>query len=376
MMMEKKREFRKWRLHALGVITLVTFSTVIFAQEWTRVWGDEFDGNELDPGKWSCQTGTGVEYGIPDWGNAELQYYKEENAVVSDGVLTITAKKDFTEGKSYTSARIRTYQKMDWLYGRFEFRAKMPIGKGLWAAIWMLPSYDEYGGWAASGEIDIMEYLGDSPNTVHGTLHFGDEWPNNKLKGTDFVLDSGDFHSEFHEFSLEWEEGEMRWYVDGELYQTLGQGDWYTQGNSFPAPFNKRFHLLINLAVGGNWPGAPDYTTEFPQDLIIDYVRVFQKFGVGIEPDNPGELLLSRLDQNHPNPFRSVTTLPFSLEEETHISLDLFDTMGRKVLTLVNEKKAPGTYSVDLDGSMLPPGIYSSILKAGDLTEVKKLMRL
>ena len=141
---------------------LVLIMNGLAGQNWQLVWSDEFDGDTLDMTKWSYQTGTGSEYGLDRWGNNELEYYKEENVSVADGLMTITAKRENIETSQFTSGRIRTIDLGDWTYGRFEFRAKMPQGQGLWAAIWMLPTDNEYGGWAASGEIDIMEYLGSA----------------------------------------------------------------------------------------------------------------------------------------------------------------------------------------------------------------------
>ncbi|MDG5765985.1 family 16 glycosylhydrolase [Balneolales bacterium ANBcel1] len=246
------------------------------AQNWELVWSDEFEGEELDESKWSYQYGTGASEGLVGWGNNESQYYtdREENIFVRDGNLHIVAREESYGGQNYTSARIRSINNGDWRYGRFEIRAKMPIGQGLWPAIWMMPTDDVYGGWAASGEIDIMEYLGHEPDIVHGTLHYGGGWPDNVHTGDYYQLDEGRFSDDFYTFALEWEHGEMRWYVDGELYQT--QNNWYTQGHDFPAPFDQRFHMILNVAVGGNWPGYPDHTTEFPQEMIVDYVRVYQ----------------------------------------------------------------------------------------------------
>jgi len=244
--------------------------------EWQLVWTDEFEGEELDTDKWSYQYGTGQSEGLTGWGNNELQYYtdREENIYLQDGKLHIVAHEESYEGMNYTSARIRTINQGDWRYGRFEFRAKLPEGQGIWPAIWMMPTDNEYGTWAASGEIDIMEMVGHEPDVVHGTLHYGAQWPDNVYSGDEYRLDSGKFSDDFHTFTLEWEEGEMRWYVDGKHYQT--QNNWFTDGHAFPAPFNKRFHLIMNLAVGGNWPGNPDASTEFPQKLIVDYVKVYQ----------------------------------------------------------------------------------------------------
>jgi len=240
---------------------------------WSLVWHDEFDGKKIDLTKWEH------EVNARGGGNNELQYYtaRSENSYVKNGVLVIEAiKETFTgsEGtREYTSARLRTKNKGDWTYGRFEIRAKLPFGQGIWPAIWMLPTDNEYGGWAASGEIDIMELLGHEPNKVHGTLHYGGRWPENKHTGKSYTLAQGNFSQDYHVFTLEWKEGEFRWYVDDVHYLTLTE--WFSDNGEFPAPFDKRFHLLLNVAVGGNWPRNPDETTVFPQRMEVDYVRVF-----------------------------------------------------------------------------------------------------
>ncbi len=242
---------------------------------WTLVWQDEFDAAKIDLSKWTH------EVNAQGGGNNELQYYTDrpENSYLEDGSLVIEARKEqYTdpEGtRSYTSARMVSRGKGDWKYGRFDIRAKLPYGKGLWPAIWMMPSESVYGGWAASGEIDIMEMLGHETNKVYGTLHYGGTWPDNVHTGTDYVLPSGDFVNSFHVFSLQWEPGEIRWYVDGIQYQT--QKEWHTKNGIFPAPFDQDFFMILNVAVGGNWPGDPDHTTLFPQRMFVDYVRVYKK---------------------------------------------------------------------------------------------------
>ncbi len=241
---------------------------------WALVWQDEFDGAQIDRTKWSH------EVNAQGGGNNELQYYtsRPENSFVKDGVLVIRAIKERYTGaegtREFTSARMRTLNRGDWKYGRFDIRAMLPRGRGLWPAIWMLPTDWVYGGWAASGEIDIMELVGHEPNKVHGTLHYGGEWPNNVNSGASRTLPQGDFSNEFHVFRLEWEPAEFRWYVDDQLYQT--QKQWRTQNRPYPAPFDQRFHMLLNVAVGGNWPGSPDATTAFPQSMTVDYVRVYK----------------------------------------------------------------------------------------------------
>lgn len=158
------------------------------------------------------------------------------------------------------------------MYGRFEIRAKLPKGQGIWPAIWMLPTDEIFGGWPKSGEIDIMELVGHEPETIHGTVHFGPEWPNNRHIGRAYTLEEGIFDDDFHLFSIEWQPNQIDWFVDGNHFYSVSPTE-LQPDNYF---FNARFHLLINLAVGGNWPGNPDETTEFPQTMKLDYVRVYQ----------------------------------------------------------------------------------------------------
>ena len=143
-----------------------------------------------------------------------------------------------------------------------------------WPAIWMLPTEEKYGGWASSGEIDIMELVGHEPSTYHGTLHYGGGWPRNKHTGKKYKLASGTFADDFHVFSILWEKGQITWAIDGKPWQT--QKNWYSEKAPFPAPFDQRFHLVLNLAVGGRWPGNPNAETKFPAKMLVDYVRVYQ----------------------------------------------------------------------------------------------------
>ncbi len=270
---------------------------LVQAQTWELVWADEFDGTEVDQTKWSFQTGDGCP-NLCGWGNNELEWYQAENATVADGFLTITAREEQAGGKNYTSARMRTINQGDWTYGRFEVRAKMPIGKGIWPALWMLPTDPSiYGTWAASGEIDIMEYVGDEPDEVFGTIHFGAPWPGNQSSSSPYTLQQGTFHDDFHVFAVEWERGAIRWYVDDELYAT--KTSWSSTGGPFPAPFDVDFHLLLNVAVGGNLPGNPDASTVFPQTMVVDYVRVFEDVsGGGGGPQ--GDLLFDDMEHGDP----------------------------------------------------------------------------
>ncbi len=242
---------------------------------YALIWNDEFSGSEIDMSKWEH------EVNAKGGGNNELQYYTDRkiNSYVEDDALIIQALKEQYTGsegtRSYTSARLRTKKKGDWRYGRFEIRTKLPFGKGLWPAIWMLPTDWKYGGWAASGEIDIMELVGHEPNKVYGTLHYGGAYPNNTHSGDSYTLPEGDFSDDFHTFTLDWDTTQFQWYVDDVFY--LSQTSWYTENHPYPAPFDQFFHILLNVAVGGNFPGNPDASTIFPQRMYVDYVRVFKK---------------------------------------------------------------------------------------------------
>jgi beta-glucanase (GH16 family) len=236
---------------------------------WELVWSDEFRETSIDTNKWTWEVnGNGG-------GNNELQYYTDSkaNSYIIDDYLVIKGIKKNYKGKFYTSARMVSANKGDWTYGRFDIRAKIPVQQGIWTAIWMLPTDNVYGGWPESGEIDIMETIGHKPSTLHGTIHYGDPWPNNKYLTAIYELPKGDFSQEFHVFSVEWEPNEIRWYLDTILYATRTASDVAPK----KWPFDQRFHMLLNLAIGGNWPGPPDDATIFPKYFFVDYVRAYKR---------------------------------------------------------------------------------------------------
>ncbi|MDZ4707990.1 MAG: family 16 glycosylhydrolase [Saprospiraceae bacterium] len=270
-----KKDINLARVVLLGLI--MGLSSQLCSQCPSLIWFDEFNGTKLDVSKWTYQIGDGCDIGLCQWGNNELQWYtsSEENLLLSGGTMKIVARKQTVQNRNYTSARIRSIQKGDIKYGRIEARMKLPFGQGIWPAFWMLPSEDVYGGWPQSGEIDIMEYLGHEPSTIHGTLHFGQTWPNNSSTTKSFTLAEGNFYNSFHDYALEWSEYEIKWYIDGYLYSSKAISD---MGNQ-RWPFDQKFHFLFNLAVGGTWPGIPNATTVFPQIFEIDYIRVYDKTG-------------------------------------------------------------------------------------------------
>src|SRR5690242_4861518 len=230
------------------------------------VWGDEFNGSAVNTDNWNFETGGG------GWGNNELENYTNstKNAYVTNGgYLIIEARKE--DDGSYTSARMQTKGKREFTYGRMDIRAKLPKTKGLWPAIWMLGSNISSTPWPACGEIDIMELLGNQPHKVYGTMHWGQAGKGSIHIGDSYVLPSGDFSDKFHVFSIVWDSTKIEWYVANVKYFTGNKSD--VTGNY---PFDKSFFFLLNVAIGGNWPGAPDASTVLPQWMIIDYVRVYQ----------------------------------------------------------------------------------------------------
>ncbi len=282
---------------------------------WTLVWQDEFDAPEIDRTKWDFDLGNGfydyrVHQWVPGWGNEELQYYTgdPENVQLRDSCVHIRAVKAPLHGCGYTSARLKTKARdgrvlFSKLYGRIEVRARVPWGKGLWPAIWMLPVDDKYGGWAASGEIDLMEIVGPEPHEVLNSLHFGSSYPRRSLITTTHRLPGDSTVADWHTYAVEWEPGEVRFFVDE--VQTCTYRHWWScsrldpaqggQGveaaseadlNPWPAPFDQPFYLLMNVAVGGNFPGHPNPETRFPAELVVDYVRVYDKAG-GYGPAQP-----------------------------------------------------------------------------------------
>lgn len=268
-------------------------STVPELDGYTLLWNDEFNEENLNTDIWNYEPHE------PGWTNNELQEYttSTDNVYIKDGSLIIKAiKTTVAAGKDYyyTSGKITTQNKKDFTYGKVVVSAKVPRGQGLWPAIWMMPTVQEfYGEWPKCGEIDILEVLGNQVDTAYGTIHYGE--PHAQQQGT-YVLKGSTFADDFHEFSVEWEPSEMRFYIDGNLYKTVN--DWFTavegeEEKPYPAPFNQPFFVQLNLAVGGNWPRNPDETTDFDKAKFeVDYVRVYQKPEYDLNVQKPVTLLV------------------------------------------------------------------------------------
>ena len=248
------------------------------APAWKLVWSDEFNGpngSAVDASKWVSETGGG------GWGNDELESYtaRLENAVQENGNLVIKVLQEKYTGKDgvardYTSARLKTLGRFSQTYGRFEARMKIPRGQGIWPAFWMLGVDIDKPGWPTCGEIDIMENIGKEPALVHGTIH-GPGYSGANGIGSPFALPADQrFADDFHVFAVEWEPNAIRFYVDDHLYATRTPAD-LPKGTRWV--YDHPFFLLLNVAVGGGWPGNPDATTVFPQTMLVDYVRLYER---------------------------------------------------------------------------------------------------
>jgi beta-glucanase (GH16 family) len=257
------------------ILTVANNFEVVEGVAPTLVWSEEFDGAALDPKTWFFETGDGSQYGIPGWGNNELQYYLPDNARLQDGMLKIVAREESIGRFDYTSARINTRDRFAFRYGRIEARMRLPGGQGLWPAFWLLGQDSPYGTWPASGEIDIMEAtnLGVfNKNSVIGTIHYGTRFPDDWVFDSVSTVVPANAREEFHTYAVEWDADEIRWYVDDVLYAM--QNSWYST-SPFPAPFDQPFYIILNVAVGGNLPGSPNEDTVFPVTMEVDWVRVY-----------------------------------------------------------------------------------------------------
>jgi len=267
-------------LYAAGEYRVISPSS-----EWVMVWADEFEGDDLDYSKWEKEENN---YG---GGNNERQAYRTDPkyCFVKDGILNLAVYRDphtTSDGKTqpYSSARIRTQKRGEWKYGRFEVRAKMPKGQGIWPAVWMLPTESKYGGWAAGGEIDIIESRGSAVRETTGAIHFGGAWPRSTYLSHRYTFPEQNAAEAFHIYTLEWNVDEIKWYVDGKLCRTRNKDEWFSEAarKNTHAPFDQPFHMIVNVAVDGRFFEKTDQRADvlppdaFPQILEVDYIRVYQ----------------------------------------------------------------------------------------------------
>ncbi len=326
---------------------------------YSLLWNDEFDASELDMTAWNYEPHE------PGWTNNELQEYTEskDNVFIRDGKLVLKAikTKDENGADYYTSGKVTGQNKKDFMYGKVTVSAKVPEGQGLWPAIWMMPKDESYyGQWPKCGEIDIMEVLGNDTKTAYGTIHYGE--PHAEQQKV-YTLEEGSFSSDFHEYSVEWEPGEFRYYIDGNLYQTVN--DWFTavdgeDEKEYPAPFNQPFFVQLNLAVGGNWPGNPDASTDFDKaEFEIDYVRIYQKPEYDTNVKKPEKNIRQPLEDGnyiYNGDFAEAEDLTdeinwkFLLFENGEGSAEIKDN----TMIIKSEKAGDADYSVQLVQAELP----------------------
>ena len=322
----------------LQFLLILTFTTTY--GQYNLIWSDEFDGPSLDGTKWQNDGGG---WG---WGNNEWQYYTPgTNLSFDNGMLTIEAREEQVAGNSYTSGKIITKGLFDIQYGKIEARLQFPMGQGLWPAFWMLGSNIDQVSWPMCGEIDIMEHI-NNEWTVHGTGH----WDNfgHVYYGNSVNMYPGDFHV----YSIEWDENSIKWFIDGQQFNEMN----IANGINGTSEFHEPFYIILNLAVGGDWPGYPDDCTVFPAQMQVDYVRVYST-------DVPSASMeIEQAEFNmFPNPAKN--RLHITCEDCSKKSISIHDLLGQALLgdTIA---QAVGPDHVLLDTSSLPPGVYQ--VQVGD----------
>ena len=312
----------------LSILFFLSFSTTLVFGQYQLMWADEFDDIELDLSKWNYDIGQGV-WG---WGNNELQYYTNStsNIKLDTGYLHISAKEEPFGAANYTSAKIHTKGLYEFKYGKIESRIKIPVDQGIWPAFWMLGSNIDVVSWPQCGEIDVMEHVNNEA-LIHGTHHYNNN--GHVYQGGSAAFDA----SEFNVYSIEWSPDAITWFLNGVQYYQTNIGT----GSVSKEEFHETFYLILNLAVGGNWPGSPNATTDFPAVMLVDYVRVYQnEDNLSTEETALNELIV------YPNPSQGSITFQGI---ENISSYAVFNVLGQKILTNSTEI---------LDVSMLNAGMY------------------
>lgn len=281
-------------------------------ETWPLTWSEEFDGNQLNPETWTFNVGTGAS----GWGNNELQYYTNApaNALVSEGSLKITARNETTNGSNYSSSRIITNNLFEFQYGRVEARIKVPMGQGLWPAFWMLGGNIETVSWPQCGEIDILEHI-NNEQVVSGTVHWNTNTNNHDYKGSSVPFNSNDFHL----YGIVWDQESVVFTLDNHPYFEFS----FTPTNNTEQIFRNPFFLILNVAVGGNWPGSPDGSTVFPATMEVDYIRLYQNDVSSVKKEQTESKLF-------PNPFQGTLNFKqFNFSDNTYI--EVRDFTGRLI---------------------------------------------
>ena len=318
-------------------IYVICVSSLSFGQ-YALVWADEFDDNELNLNKWSYDLGQG-DWG---WGNNELQFYTNNaaNINVDTGYLHIIAKSQLFAGANYTSAKIKTKDLYEFTYGRVEARIKIPYGQGMWPAFWMLGANIDDVSWPYCGEIDVMEHI-NNETVIHGTHHYDNN--GHVYSGNSVVCDA----SEFQTYSIEWSPNSIKWYLNGIMYFQTSIGSSAVSKEEFHSPF----YLILNLAVGGNWPGNPDGSTQFPATMVVDYVRVYQnEFTLVNENSMDNDFKV------YPNPANDLLTIS---KNQFDANYSIFNIHGQEIVSVLNKNPT-------IDVSYLDEGVYYIKIQKSD----------
>lgn len=323
----------------LLLISAFIFSTIKCDAQWTLVWSDDFNGTSINGYNWTFETGGS------GWGNSELENYTNRpvNATVSKGNLLIIAKKESYGGNSYTSARMNTLGQHSWTYGKVEARMKVPIGKGLWPAFWMLGDNISTIGWPKCGEIDIMEHI-NTENLIYGTMH----WDNNghASYGGNTTFDG----TKYHIYSIEWDANAIKWYLDGTKYWEGNIANNINSTDEFHLPL----YIVLNLAVGGTWPGSPDVTTTFPDTMFVDYVNVYQQLATNVKSNAVQDNSIKIF----PNPANDNITLSFENPGNVEYKIEVTDLLGKVCMQRTVSAINNGNNSVAVSLNDLNPGVY------------------
>lgn len=328
----------------------------ISAQSWGLVWSDEFNGTTIDNTNWKFETGAG------GWGNNELEYYtsRPENAVLHNGNLLIIARKEAYNGSSYTSARMKTQGLKNWTYGKIEARIKLPQTKGIWPAFWMLGENITNVSWPKCGEIDILEHV-NTETVINGTIH----WDNNghAQYGGDTPCDV----EKYHTYGIEWDSQAIKWLLDGKKFWEAN----INNGINSTSEFHQPFFILLNMAIGGNWPGNPDATSIFPDTMFVDYVRVYQ-----LATTLSTASLTSFSATVFPNPSNGNSQLQMEVAERGDYSIRIFNTLGQVVLQQkISALDNDESLQVDLPVQQLPAGLYHLLIEGKQLKYGLKMLR-
>ncbi len=332
------------KLSFVFLFILSFLCTFLQAQNYTLVWADSFNNGAINPNKWTFESGTGTN----GWGNNELQYYtnRPENATIINNQLCIIAKKENYAGSNYTSARMISKAKQEFTYGKIEARIKLPQTQGVWPAFWMLGANIDQVNWPTCGEIDIMEHI-NKETLTHGTIH----WNNG---GHVYYGGSTTCNvSNYNVYGIEWTTDSINWYLNGTKFWTAN----IKNSINNTGAFHKPHFLLLNMAVGGNWPGAPNATSIFPDTMFVDYVNVFQKF-----PLSNANVQIQNHLSVYPNPASTELTINTSNPALAQQIIFIYNITGQPVL---QQKVGINTETIKVDVSALQQGTY--LLKLGNM---------